>query len=198
MTQDAQPPLKIGFDFDGVILYNPARIIRPMMAYLKLKRVVKRHQLVFFVPKTKTQRSIWWLAHQSSLFPAPGLDQLKALVASGQVEAHLLTGRYPELAADVHRKLRLFGLADVFTQVHTMTTIQQPHLFKEAKIKELQLDLFVEDNYDIAAYLTGVVETQIYWLANVLDTKLVFAHKFASFKAIMEQIEQVLAHKERL
>ena len=30
-------PLKVGFDLDGVLLYNPARLIRPLMTALKKK-----------------------------------------------------------------------------------------------------------------------------------------------------------------
>lgn len=184
-------PLRVGFDFDGVILYNPLRVIRPLMAYLKLKKVVKRDQLVFFTPHTSWQSAVWWLAHQSSLFPAQGLRELRPLIATGQIEAHLITGRYPQLAADVHRKLRLFGLTDIFTSVNTMPTVQQPHMFKEEMIRHLKLDIFVEDNYDIAAYLTGKSTAELFWVSNALDKHIVFARKFDSVQSVVTE----LAHR---
>lgn len=181
-------PLRVGFDFDGVILYNPLRVIRPLMSYLKLKKVVKRDQLVFFTPHTSWQSAAWWLAHQSSLFPAQGLNKLRPLIASGQIEAHLITGRYPQLAADVHRKLRLFGLTDIFASVNTMPTVQQPHMYKEEMIRLLKLDIFVEDNYDIAAYLTGKSTAELFWVSNALDKHIVFARKFKSVQSVVTEL----------
>lgn len=181
-------PLRVGLDFDGVVLYNPLRVIRPLMSYLKLKKVVKRDQLVFFAPHNSWQRSVWWLAHQSSLFPSSGLSGLRPLVDQGLIEVHLVTGRYPQLAADVHRKLKLFGLRDLFASVNTMPTVQQPHEYKKAQIDRLDLDIFVEDNFDIAAYLTGQVKAEIFWVDNALDKHLAFARKFDDVSAVVKEL----------
>ena len=95
--------LKVGFDLDGVILYNQARIIRPIVCLLKKKHLLKRKQLQFFVPKTKLQEFMWYLFHKSSIFAAPGLNEVRQLVKAGKIEAYIVTGRFSHLKNDFER-----------------------------------------------------------------------------------------------
>jgi len=46
-------PLRVGFDLDGVLLYNPARIARPLVAFVK-KHFLKKRTKLFLYPKIKT------------------------------------------------------------------------------------------------------------------------------------------------
>lgn len=44
----AKKPLKVGFDLDGVILYNPVRVLRPFSAFTsKLLFHKKKHPSIF-------------------------------------------------------------------------------------------------------------------------------------------------------
>lgn len=173
--------LRVGFDFDGVIAYNPLRIIRPLMSALKLKKVVKRETLVFFQPKNFIEELLWWLAHQSSFMPARGLYLLKNLVQTDQIEPHLLTGRTTSLKPDLFLKLHLFGLEKLFRTVNITSGNEQPHLFKERMIKDLQLDVFIEDNFDIVQHLVASnLNAKIIWISNALDKNIVYPHKYFS------------------
>jgi len=106
--------LQVGFDFDGVIMYNPARIIRPFMAFLKLKKIVKREHLRFYLPKNKVAKFLWWLAHQTSFIAAEGIPQLKKLVADKKIEAYVITGRNTMLKADLQHKLASIDAHHIF------------------------------------------------------------------------------------
>ncbi|MCS6956674.1 MAG: hypothetical protein NZM02_02405, partial [Patescibacteria group bacterium] len=58
--------LRVGFDMDGVLLYNPARIFRPIIFFLK-KFLLKRDVNKFYYPKTKLEKLIWLFLHKTSL-----------------------------------------------------------------------------------------------------------------------------------
>ncbi len=188
--------LKVGFDFDGVILFNPARSLRPFISLLKAKQVgVKRKHLEFFHPQTKLGQTMWWLAHQTSFMPAEGLSRLKAMVDNHQVEAHVITGRNAYLKPDLLWKLRVFGLSNLFKSVQITTDkTEQPHLFKAKIIKSLQLDVFVEDNWDIVTYLASVFDQKdlsqprILWITNRFDRRLDYPYRFNSLKPCLEYI----------
>lgn len=189
--------LKVGFDLDGVILYNPARIIRPLVSLLKKKKLVKRKQLQFFVPQTQWQQLMWCWFHKSSIFLAPGLDDIRQLVEQNKIEAFIITARFAHLKNDFLKWQEKMKASEIFTACYLNEKDEQPHLFKERMIKQLKLDYFVEDNADIVDYLAGKMardnlSTKIFWVYNLLDKRLKYPFKFAGLK------KAVLAIKENL
>lgn len=178
-------PLKIGFDLDGVILYNPARIIRPIISLLKKRKIIQRKELQFFVPQSSWQKAFWRLFHKSSLFIAPGLEEIEKLVKQGKVEAYIVTGRFDHLQEDTFDWFKKFKHRHIFKDFYMNDKNEQPHLFKERKIKELKLDYFVEDNWDIVRYLSEKQKTPIIWMSNLFDRKISFSRKFFSLQSFV-------------
>ena len=78
--------IKVGFDLDGVLLYNPARIIRPFVKRVKHQFVPKRES-TFYIPRTKPEKMFWSFLHLSSIFPADGWREIKQLVDDKKIEA---------------------------------------------------------------------------------------------------------------
>lgn len=182
--------LLIGCDFDGVVMYNPLRVIRPLMQFLKIKRVMKRRQLEFFMPSSSWQKWLWLLAHQSSLFPATGISELRRLTQTSWFKAELVTGRSTFLASDLYQKLKWFKLTDLFRRVHVSASDEQPHLFKERVIQERGLEYFIEDNWDIASYLSERLENvKIIWVYNIADRHIEFERKAANLGEALRLIE---------
>ena len=64
-------PLRVGFDLDGVILYNPARLIRPVITGFK-HRFLHRQKTKFYVPRKPLEQWLFRLFHKSSIFISPG------------------------------------------------------------------------------------------------------------------------------
>jgi hypothetical protein len=62
-------------------------------------------------------------------------------------------------------------------------------------IKKLNLDIFVEDNWDIAKYLKTQnsklkteKKTKIFWIYNLLDRNIKYWYKFSSLKEVIKKI----------
>ena len=100
-----QKSIIVGFDFDGVIAYNPARLARYPISVFKQK-FLGIQKVSFFVPKSPLERMLWSLAHESSMFPAVGATQLRRLVEEGRIEAHLVTSRFGFLEPNLGRFLK--------------------------------------------------------------------------------------------
>ena len=137
--------LKVGFDLDGVLLYNPARIVRPIIATIK-KVVVKNRQIKFYYPKTSAEKYIWTIFHKSSLFIAPGFDEIISMVKNKRISAYIVTSRYSFLKNDLNHWLQKLEIDNLFDGIHCNENDEQPHIFKEKILKKLNLDIFVEDN----------------------------------------------------
>lgn len=178
----------VGFDFDGVVAYNPARIVRLPISYFK-EHLLGNTSVSFFVPKTPMTRLLWALAHESSVFPAMGASLLRDLVRQGDIEAHLVTGRFGFLEENLLRFLRRWDLERVFTSVTLNTKEEQPHLFKERVIREKKFDYYVEDNWDIVQYLSRKhLGTTVHWIYNVFDRGKAYPDKYPYVRKSLERI----------
>jgi len=184
-------PLRVGFDLDGVLLYNPARIVRPLIIFFKrlfLKKEINR----FHYPKTRIQKFFWFFLHKSSIFIAPGLNDIKKLVKEKKISAYIITARYEFLKDDFYHWLDKIEAKKYFTGYYFNNNNEQPHIFKARKIKELRLDLFIEDNWDIVNYLSKKTDTKIYWIYNLLDRNIKYKFKYSSLQQVVSTIKKNL------
>lgn len=183
--------IKVGFDFDGVILYNPARIARPLVTFFK-KKILKKKTTRFYVPKSKFARAIFQIFHWSSIFPANGIAQIKQMVKNGEIEAYLITARYDFLEPDLRHWIKKLDLEPYFKAVYLNSKNEQPHLYKERLINELGLDIFVEDNYDIVTHLNKKTKSKIFWVYNILDRWTYYLHKVPNLKVAVSKVQSHL------
>lgn len=191
--------LKVGFDLDGVLLYNPARIIRPIISLLKKKKLlINRQQLVFYVPKPGLGQFLWELLHKSSVWVAPGFPEIEELKKAKKIEPYLITGRFGHLQENYNKWRKKMKADKIFVRSFMNASDEQPHIFKERMIKELKLDFFIEDNWDIVQYLdqqfnqskTKKNSVTIIWLTNILDFKIDYPHKVKSLKEALKIINE--------
>lgn len=184
-------PLKVGFDLDGVLLYNPARILRLPITLFK-RIFIKKRQKKFLVPSSPFSKFIWKTLHWSSLFIAPGFEEIEKLAKKGAIEAYIISARYNFLQDDFHHWIKKLNKNSPFTGIHFNEKNEQPHLFKEKMLHKLGLDVFVEDNYDIVSHLNGKTQTKIFWIYNFLDRAIDHSYKFANLSKAVEQIKKML------
>ena len=182
-------PLRVGFDMDGVLLYNPGRIIRPFISSIK-RIFLHKKKLEFYYPKTPHEKLFWRFIHKSSIYNAPGLSEITKLVSEGKIEAYLITARYNFLGASVENWVKKNKLEKTFKGVFYNSKDEQPHEFKERMVKKLKLQIYVEDNWDIVNHLSKETPAEILWIYNIMDRGRVFPKKFPHLKKAIEAITQ--------
>jgi uncharacterized HAD superfamily protein len=183
--------IRIGFDLDGVILYNPIRIVRPIIYSFK-KNVCQKRINKFYIPKTKIEKTFWRIFHLSSISVADGFEELEKLVLSEKIEIYLITARYSFLKNDLKKWLKKINMHQIFTEVYYNKNDEQPHLYKEEKIKKLNLDIFVEDNYDIVKHLNKTVpKTKIWWISNFCDRHINYDYNFKNLNSVIKKIKKI-------
>lgn len=177
----------VGIDFDGVIAYNPFRIIRLPISIFK-RKFFKIKKLTFFSPHNEFERFIWTLIHESSIFPAKGVDLLKQLVEENKIEIHLVTARYHFLDKQLVRWLKNNQLYSLFTSINLNTQDEQPHLFKQRIIEKNKFDYYIEDNLDIVKHLNATTHVKVLWIYNILDRDYSYANKYPNLQQALEKI----------
>ncbi|MFA6513609.1 MAG: hypothetical protein WCT34_05485, partial [Patescibacteria group bacterium] len=189
---------RVGFDLDGVLLYNPARIARPIVSFIK-RSFFKKKDLKFYSPHTYWQKQLWRLFHKSSIFIAPGLDEIKKLIREKKIKAYIVTARYSYLKNDLEKWLINMKIDKYFSGIFYNQKDEQPHIFKKRVIEKLNLDIFVEDNWDIVNYLNlknsqlsrkRSPKIKIFWIYNIFDRNQDFLNKFPNLKSVVKIIER--------
>lgn len=185
----------VGLDFDGVVAYNPARLARLPIAYIK-EHVLGIKRVSFFVPKTPLEKLFWSLAHETSMFPSKGAGMLRELTSDGRIEAHLVTSRFAFLEPNLQQFLARWNLQDAFTSITLNTREEQAHLYKARVIREKQFDFFVDDNWDIVSYLSHQhLKTDIHWIYNLLDRNRPYENKHPYLERALQTIVQKSGRK---
>lgn len=186
--------IRVGLDFDGVVAYNPFRVCRAPLAFFK-RNILGAKKLNFWYPKEKWQQIFWKILHESSVFPAKGVDLLRKLVEEEKIEAHLITGRYSFLDNHLYNWLDKHRLRRLFKTININKNDEQPHVFKERIIKKYELEIFVEDNWDIVEYLTQNSKLKdkdskikIYWIYNLVDRNTPYKYKSPYLQKALEEI----------
>lgn len=180
--------IRVGLDFDGVVAYNPFRIVRPIVAFTK-KRLFGEQKLKFWYPTKKWQQFLWIVAHESSVFPAFGIKLLRKMVSKNRIEVHLITARFSFLDNHLNNWLVRKKLKSIFKTINLNKKDEQPHLFKERIIRKYALDYFVEDNLDIVRYLSSRSKAKIYWIYNIFDRFTTYKYKYPYLKKALQDIK---------
>ena len=186
----AKDIIRIGLDVDGVLLYNPARVVRPLVSGLK-KLTSKSKKTKFYIPHSPAGQALWRAFHKSSLWIAPGFWRLAEYETVGKVEIYLITGRYSFLKDDLLFALDKYNVRQYVKKVIHNAHDEQPYLFKERVIRELRLDLYIEDNWDVVKHIAPAVpDTRIYWIGNILDRRIPYQYKhknlYSAVSAVVE------------
>jgi hypothetical protein len=181
--------LKIGFDLDGVILYNPIRFVRPIAKLFKpLKSLIlKQTKESFYFPKSKVERFLFRILHKTSFMPDLALKDIKKLVKEKKIKAYIITGRYSFLTKDYKTWLIKIKADTIFDKCYQNKYDLQPNEFKEKMINKLNLDIYVEDNWDIVEKLKiKNKKLKIFWISNLFDRNIPYRYKFNNLKEALK------------
>jgi hypothetical protein len=189
--------LKVGFDLDGVLLYNPARIARPVIVFFK-KILFKKEVDKFHYPKSKFEKLIWLMLHKVVFGPAHGYDELKNLIKLKKIEAYIITGRNESLRRDFFRWKEKLEAEKYFSGSYYNDKNEQPYLFKERMINKLKLDIYIEDNWDIVNHINSKSKIQnpklkVFWIYNIFDKRKKFPNKFSGLDTVVKKIERLIS-----
>ena len=187
---------KVGFDMDGVILYNPIKFVRPIAKLLKPIKsiIVKQKKELFYYPKSKLEQLLFSLIHKTSYKPDIALEEIKKLVKSKKIKAYIITGRYSFLKKDYEVWLKKIKADTIFEKCFQNNSDLQPNVFKEKMIKKLGIDFFIEDNWDIVQKLKEKnKKLKVFWITNFLDKNIPYNYKFNN---LQEALKNIIASKK--
>lgn len=154
--------IKVVFDLDGVIIDKPPLIPKKLLERLfKGKETVKLH---YRFPKSKFEQLIRKISHFYLFRPSikRNVEFVRKLSNDSGYEIYIVSGRYSFIKTETEIWFKKRNIEGIFKKVFLNLENEQPHLFKERKIKEIGADIFVDDDCRLADFLAGSLKTKIY------------------------------------
>jgi hypothetical protein len=187
----SKPVTRIGFDFDGVIFYNATRNLRAFIYFVK-RYLFGITKTKFYIPAHPISRQLAYFLHGTSAHPNTGFKDFLKMIKDPGFEIYIITARPSFMKENIHDKLKGFDLSGI-KQIIQNKKDEQPHLYKEALIKKLKLDYFVDDNWDIVKHLSETTRAKVVWVDNMIDSWFI-KHPYKG-RNLKEAIKTILKTK---
>lgn len=134
---------------------------------------------------------MWDIFHASSLYITSGFTDARTLAQEKKIDLYIITARYSFLTGGFEKFVTSVQGNTYLSGWYSNKKDEQPHLFKERMIRQFDIDIFVEDNYDIVTHLSKKFpDKKIMWICNVLDSNIDHPFKFRSLKQAIEKIKK--------
>lgn len=163
----------IGFDFDKIFIDTPPFIPNTLVDFLYkggsyFKRGGKKSHLHYRYPGYFEQK-IRVFSH-TPIFRPPlrdNLATLEELCKRNDTKLYLISSRFSFLKARTEAFLKKSKLKSCFEGMYFNFDNEQPHLFKLKMIKKLKIDTYIDDDLDVALYLSEQIpKLKIYWVTD--------------------------------
>ena len=157
--------IKIGVDLDGVIACHLWGGFWVKLRKFKEKILKKANFSSYYYPVTFLERWGWKLINWSR---KPFVDQsgLFPLLAKGKgYRFYLITSRFKFLKELTEVGLKRYHFDGHFEQILINHQNLNPFVFKLQTIKQLKLDFFIDDDFELIEYLRLRTTTKFYWVS---------------------------------
>lgn len=161
----------IGFDFDRVFINYPPFVPDVLIdiLYKGTSYFRKRNgktELTYRFPGTIEQQ-LRIFSH-APLFRHPiekNIEALKQIRKKGKCKTYLVSSRFGFLKKRTETLFAKENLSQYFDGVYFNYNNLQPHQFKEQTIRRLKIDTYIDDDLDLAQYLSQRLPSlRIFWV----------------------------------
>ena len=155
--------MKIGFDLDRIFINYPPFI--PSKLIDKRYKLKENGELIYRFPKKPEQ----WIRIALHFHPFRPLIKENVEVLKKLDHKHnslyLISSRFGFLEKRTESVMKRYGLEQYFDAVYFNFTDKQPHLFKNELLKELKLDIYVDDDLSLLKFVAkDNKKTKLFWL----------------------------------
>ncbi len=155
--------MNIGFDLDKVFIDYPPFI--PPKVVDKLYKKKDNGVLLYRIPSYPEQ-VFRRFTHLPVLRPAikENLTFLHS-IPKDRNKLYLISSRYKFLEGITQKLIKRYNLDKIFDAMYFNFQNEQPHIFKDTIIKNLHLDLYIDDDLSLLKYVAKRnKKTKFFWL----------------------------------
>ena len=170
--------MRIGFDLDKIFIDFPPFV--PDKLIERLYRKKANGELLYRIP-SRPEQILRRVSHLSFLRPAitENIAYLKSLPKKDNT-LYLISSRFGFLEDQTQKLIKMYQFDKIFDEMFFNFTNKQPHEFKDAVLKKLHLDLYVDDDFHLLKYVAKHNKaTRFFWLTGGSGPKKITRNIFA-------------------
>ena len=155
--------MTIGFDLDRVFINTPPLV--PGSVISKLYKKKDNGVLLYRIPSRPEQ--VFRRVTHLPLFRPPIEENLQFLrsIANKGNKLYLISSWYKFLEGATNQLVKRHGLDKLFDKLYFNYENKQPHIFKNELLKELTLDVYVDDDLSLIQHVAkDNPHTKFFWL----------------------------------
>ena len=157
--------IKIGIDFDKVLVDYPPVVPSALIEYLYKRR---NRNLSYRFPG-KLEQKIRIASHTPFLRPPikTNIESLKKINEKQNCTIYLVSSRFSFLRNKTEIWKKKNNIEELFEKMYFNFNNRQPHIFKDEIIKKEGIEKFVDDDLDLLIFLAGHnPKVEFYWLTS--------------------------------
>lgn len=155
--------MKIGFDLDKIFVDYPPFIPDSLIDRLYKKK--SHGELLYRIPSGPEQL-LRKLSHYHR-FRGPMTTNLAFLykLSKKNYELFLISSRFSFLERQTMSLVKSMKIDKLFSEMYFNFANEQPHIFKERILKELKLDIYIDDDLQLLEFVSKTNKrTRYFWL----------------------------------
>lgn len=155
--------MNIGFDLDKIFIDTPPLIPKKLIEKLYKK---KDNGILLYRIPGRTEQIFRMLTHWDIFRPPlkENLDFLESLPRDNN-KLYLISSRFKFLESKTQNLIKKYSFDKIFSGMYFNFKNDQPHLFKNKIIKDLRLDLYIDDDLSLLEYVAKHnPKTKFFWL----------------------------------
>lgn len=164
--------MNIGFDLDKIFINTPPLV--PSKIIDLFYKGSLNGSLKYRIP-SRPEQIIRIFSHYP-LFRPPivrNLNYVKNITLANKNRYYLISSRFGFLKKRTENLVECYGLNKIFDHMYFNYSNNQPHEFKDKIIKELKLDMYVDDDLQLLEYLINKnPKTKFFWLNKKVNRPL--------------------------
>ncbi len=183
----AQRKINIGIDIDGIFVNKPPLVPAKIINYLYRKTNSK--SLEYKIPINYLDKKFRTISHFGIFRPIikNNLQWLKENAKNKDINIYIVSGRYSFLENKTKKLLKNNGVEITNKKIKLNIKDLQPHIFKNQIIKNLKIDLMVDDDIFMLKYLSKHNPSKTFiWFADSPYFKSEQDYKLNQFKNLIK------------
>lgn len=162
--------MRIGFDLDGIFIGKPPFVPRRIIEWLYKGH---NHALSYRFPSKPEQ---FFRKATHIYFLRPPIQENIAFLRDNTIKDknkyYLISSRFSFLKPETEIVLKKYKLRDYVDGIYLNSDDKQPHIFKNAMIKKLGIELFIDDDLPLTEFLAKEnPQTKFIWLNEYKNAK---------------------------
>lgn len=189
----------IGFDFDKVFINYPPLVPSVLIDFLyKGKSYFRKRKNIdelYYRFPGKFEQQLRIFSHAPILrHPiAKNIKALEKISKTQNCKTFLVSSRFGFLKERTEKLMKSEDLSKYFTGIYFNYNNLQPHKFKEQQIRKLKIDIYIDDDLDLAIYLSKKIPTlKLYWIHNGNNKSRKIPQNIIAIKNLQEFVEKYL------